>query len=186
MPQFTLSKIKTFNGMEGHGLNAVVMMDSIPIAFVLDDASGGEVQIDFANPLQNPASYKKTMADKPLMESRRKAFEEFCAKWYVESGTEARDREQWEEWNKQGGGAHPFKRDAHGMMVTWINHTVDEIANKRRFDRLAKNKTLFRVDGDAEGAWRTLKAPYSPAVQKFLDQKYGAKVSAIYGVKEAA
>ena len=37
MPQFTLAKVKTFIGNEGHGLNAEIIMDGTAVAFVLDE-----------------------------------------------------------------------------------------------------------------------------------------------------
>lgn len=40
-PVYTVKGIKTFIGMEGEGFNATLCRDGKPVAFVIDDASGG-------------------------------------------------------------------------------------------------------------------------------------------------
>jgi hypothetical protein len=44
MDKYTVSKIKTFEGMEGRGYNATLLRDGKPVADVIDDASGGGIQ----------------------------------------------------------------------------------------------------------------------------------------------
>lgn len=47
--EFTVKNIKTFRGMEGTGYNATLYLDGKKFAEVLDDAHGGEVNIDCFN-----------------------------------------------------------------------------------------------------------------------------------------
>lgn len=63
----------------------------------------------------------------------------------------------------------------------WVWQTVEAAEEKRKLDRLARTKTLFRVEGDEPTEWRTLNRPYDPTVQAWLDRMYGAKVVAVYG-----
>ena len=42
---YELKKIKTFIGNEGHGLNATLIWNGVKVAFVLDDAGGGDIQV---------------------------------------------------------------------------------------------------------------------------------------------
>jgi len=46
-PTYTVKGIKTFTGMEGHGYNATLYRDGKAVAFVIDDASGGDLQIEW-------------------------------------------------------------------------------------------------------------------------------------------
>ena len=49
---YTVKAIKTFVGMEGHGFNADLYLNNNKIAFVYDDASGGEIHFEFKTPNQ--------------------------------------------------------------------------------------------------------------------------------------
>lgn len=46
-PTYAVKGIKTFVGMEGHGYNATLYRDGKPVAFVIDDASGGPLQVEW-------------------------------------------------------------------------------------------------------------------------------------------
>lgn len=48
-PKIELKNVKTFRGMEGHGLNATIYIDGIKTAFIMDAADGGEPQYDVFN-----------------------------------------------------------------------------------------------------------------------------------------
>lgn len=77
--------------------------------------------------------------------------------------------------------ALPEEPFGHGMEGTfkpdrdcWIATLVGEYENTKRFDRLSKTKTLFRIQGDKEGEYRVIKAPYTdPRVKPYLDKTYG-------------
>lgn len=42
-----------------------------------------------------------------------------------------------------------------------------------QFKRWCKAKTMFRLKGDAKDQWRQVTSPFTPAVKKFLVEKYG-------------
>lgn len=46
-PLYTVKGVKTFVGMEGHGYNASLYRDGKLVAFVIDDASGGPLQVEW-------------------------------------------------------------------------------------------------------------------------------------------
>lgn len=178
---YAVIKVKTFQGMEGQGLNAVVVSGSRPICFVLDDAHGGEVEFDFRNPEQSPRSYQSTTAESAKREE--KAFGDFCLNWYASSGEKARHDEELVKMGIARKDLRPAT--AQEAMETWVNQQVDEIINKRRFDRAAKTSTLFRLQGDKPGEWRVIrKHPYCPQIQAWLDKKYPGKVAEIYGAQQ--
>lgn len=49
-PTYAVKGVKTFVGMEGHGYNATLYRDGKKAAFVVDDASGGPLQVEWADP----------------------------------------------------------------------------------------------------------------------------------------
>jgi hypothetical protein len=163
---YAVSNIKTFTGREGYGLNATITRDGRAVAFVLDDASGGEVRVDFRNPLQTPRSFQLTTNEDALAEQQQALA--FAEEWYA--GIDDGERK-----------AIGPCRTPHNCLVAWVNEQVDAHETRKQFDRAAKKTTLFRLKGDHKDKWRTLvKAPYSPAVQAFLDKKYGAQIDRVY------
>lgn len=53
----------------------------------------------------------------------------------------------------------------------------DEV--RKKFLRDFKTKTLWRLKGDATGSWLTTKSPLTPAVKKYILDKYGDRVECI-------
>jgi hypothetical protein len=164
---YAVGSIKTFRGNEGYGLNATITRDGRAVAFVLDDASGGEVRVDFRNPLQTPRSYQLTTAEDALAEQQQA--HAFALEWYKTAPKEA----------QYLGCGIPVTGER--CLAVWIDEQVDLHETRKQFDRDAKKTTLFKIKGDDKDAWRTLKnAPYSPAVQAFLDKKYGDRLERVY------
>ena len=60
-----------------------------------------------------------------------------------------------------------------------IADLIDRELSRKWYKRHCKNKTLFRVNGDDEGSWRTINRPFGPQVQAFLAQKYPNQISEI-------
>lgn len=177
MSTYALTKIRTFLGREGYGLNAVITRDGKPVAFVMDDASGGEVEVDFTNPLQNARSYEASKGTSKIEEREAHAF---ALDWLTTSPQAEHARQQEKELAAMYPESHRAPSGADALN-SWINFMVDEHESKKRLDRAAKKTTLFRVKGDAPDQWRTLKnAPYSPAVQQFLDNKFGSSLQRVY------
>lgn len=45
--EYTVTSVKTFRGMEGRGFNATLCRAGVPVALVIDDASGGPYQFEW-------------------------------------------------------------------------------------------------------------------------------------------
>lgn len=54
-----------------------------------------------------------------------------------------------------------------------IGKLVDAYEQNQWTKRQCRKKTLFQLPGDAEGAYRTVLKPFSPAVKAFIVRKYG-------------
>jgi hypothetical protein len=60
----------------------------------------------------------------------------------------------------------------------------DKYENDKKFSRLCKNSTLFRLKGDEKGSYRVYKkVPYNEAMKKLLLEKYGDTVEEILNEK---
>lgn len=49
---YSIAKLKTFRGREGHGFNATLLRDGVEVALVYNDASGGETRFEWENRLE--------------------------------------------------------------------------------------------------------------------------------------
>ena len=57
---------------------------------------------------------------------------------------------------------------------TWVGHLVNAYVDNRKFTSMSKTKILFRVEGDREDEWRSIKRSEAAMAQLVL--KYGAKL----------
>lgn len=183
---YTLTKIKSFLGNEGHGLNATICCDDKPIAFVLDDANGGAIQIDFRNPLQTAASYEANKATSAAAEAA-------CLAWALnwlrtDPGAERVRQQNAELAASYGSGAETTElQQSWSALEDWVNTTADDLllAKKQaaQLNRWAKTQTVFRLKGDPAGEYRTVGKPVqTPGVVAALTQKYGDQIEMIHGV----
>lgn len=159
--KFTLNGIKTFVGREGYGLNANILKDGKKVGVVLDDARGGEVDIDFKD--------RNIDAE----------FHAFTAAWFDANGEREKSLARLAEW---GSAVTPetYNPSAQSMAETWINNFVDSAKEEKWMKAQAKKKTLFRIKGDKPGEWRNVGEASEKAVA-FIRNKYGATVEMIYG-----
>lgn len=179
---YTLTKIKSFTGMDGLGLNATICCDGKPVAFVLDEGCGGELQIDFRNPGQSPASYRAAAG---TWQDNEKAALVWAMDWYTNSP----DAQESRNIDAQLAAQYPDSKRTKtpfDALVDWVNHTADEVLSAKKaqaqLNRWSKTKTVFRLKGDPKGEYRTLGVPLTDArVLPMLRQKYGDTIEYIHG-----
>ena len=53
-----------------------------------------------------------------------------------------------------------------------IYRLVDQFDEKRTLKRWCKTKTVFRIEGDAEGKYRTHNNKFNTEIKEYLEQKY--------------
>ena len=58
---YTVKDVKTFRGMEGEGFNATLCRDGRKIAFAIDDATGGEIHIQWTGGRARAAEEKRLL-----------------------------------------------------------------------------------------------------------------------------
>ena len=166
-----MRKVKTFRGREGDGFNAELCRDGKPVAFVMDDANGGMYRWEWYD--RSEPRVKKTVEGydgKPF--ERTMTPEE--AK--LEDHVATLPKESWE-----------YDAELHAVTdEIFVGGLVDDVANDKRMKRLCKTKVLFRLAGDKEGEYRTVKAAYDARVKEWMAGKYGDKVVEVLNDKYAA
>lgn len=146
--QYTLKGVKTFRGMDGLGLNATLCRDGKPVAFILDEGRGGEVDFDWKDAKQGNSA------------------EEELFKAFIEEERAKIPADKKDEFGPV--------RQAFGAEY-WVNSLVDEIENTKRMKRICKSKTLFQVDAEIGGPeFRTIKG-VGPKIRDFIASKYAGK-----------
>lgn len=144
--KYSVTKIKTFRGMDGEGLNAVLLKDGKKVADLLDEGCGGEMHFDWVD------------MNKGVEESLFQAFIEF------ERTRIPADKE-----------SDGFSDREMFCDAIWVGDQVNQILNDRRFSRLCKKSTVFQVDGMiGTEEWKTIKG-VTPDVRAFIEKKYAGK-----------
>lgn len=154
---YSLKKVKSFRGTDGHGFNADLMKDGKKVAFVYDMADGGPMSFEWMDRENGFVPFEvKGYEGKPFVRKVTNEEREFLL--YVAA--------QGED------GLEP-----EAMVVAKM---LDAMEQEKDLKKACKKNTLYRLKGDAPGKWRAVNAPYSdPRVKPFLASKYGASVEEI-------
>src|ERR1043166_4185201 len=119
--KYEVAAIKTFRGMDGQGLNAILLRDHKKIAELLDEGCGGEMHFDWLDQ-KHGESAEEAMFQAFIEEEKLKIPAD-----KVDPDTGRPEREYFDgAW--------------------WVNGEVDRILNERRFRKTCKTKTMFQVD----------------------------------------
>jgi len=68
----------------------------------------------------------------------------------------------------------------------FIDHLFNKTTNDRRFKRLCKKQTLFRIKGDAEGEYRVYNHIYDAGMKAHMEKQYGDKIIEVLNDQYAA
>ena len=151
--KYEVARIKTFRGMDGQGLNAVLIRDHKAVAELLDEGCGGEMHFDWLD-RKHGESAEEAMFNAFIEEERLKIPAD----------------------KKVEGGLNMLERDIFSGEI-WVNDEVDRIKNERRFRKICKTKTMFQV-GDKIGGdeFLMLKGVDDKTRQYILKKFAGQKV----------
>lgn len=67
----------------------------------------------------------------------------------------------------------------HERLDQIVDVLLSKFEERKQLKRWCKKQTLFRLKGDEQGAWRTIKAPFDSKIKAFLVQKYGETIDRI-------
>ena len=164
--QYQIKAFKSFRGMEGKGYNATLCRDGKPVAFVIDEGNGGEVNFhweDFKAPRVDViVRHYQTHAPTQYLGTPEEAL--FAA--YVMA------LPQYEFYGKS---YHNFD--------TAMGELVQKVETEKQYIRWCKTSTVFHVKGDKEGEFRTMKMVYSPKAKAVIIAKYGNQIDEILNEK---
>ena len=150
--KYEVARIKTFRGMDGQGLNAVLIRDHKAVAEILDEGCGGEMRFDWLDQKHGES------ADEAM-------FEAFIAEEKLKIPADKKDPE-----------TDMLVREYFSGAV-WVDDEVNRILNDRKFRKVCKTKTLFQV-GDKIGSddFLVLKG-VDAATRAYIEKKFkGQKV----------
>lgn len=158
---YTVKGITTFNGMEGSGYNASIYRDGVRVAYVIDDASGGPLMIDWLDKevecwecldyKGTPFMYKGTAEEKLMYDYTKSLPAHECD--FLDS-------------------------DGQPVMMDWtIDLFMDELVNTQitfnKFKKDMKKSVLYRAKN---GDLMKVNAQGNPNLYNNLRVKYGATV----------
>ena len=150
--KYEVARIKTFRGMDGQGLNAVLIRDHKAIAELLDEGCGGEMHFDWL--------------DQKHGESAEEAmFKAFIEEEKLKIPADKKDPDTG------------MLERSYFSGESWVNAEVDRIMNERRFRKTCKTKTMFQV-GDKIGGdeFLVIKGVDDKTRQYILKKYAGQKV----------
>lgn len=159
---YEVKNVKTFVGMEGKGYNATLYRDGVKIAFVIDEGNGGETNVQWLD-------YKAQRVGVSWQDYQGNPWTIQCTPEQAKTYEFIRGKTM-----KLLDG-----KDSQISMDIFLGSLMDDFENSKRFKRLCKNSTLFRIKGDNDGVWRTVKAVFSKRIKDYIVGKYGDQVETI-------
>lgn len=170
---YEVKGVKGFMGRDCPGYNATLYRDGVKIATVVNDGSGGEERIDWED-----AGRPKMVDGKYVMVGAAPRVEVQTINYKGEPWTMRCTPEEAKLLEFIKGKTYKMPEDLGGkeepMSVgMFIALLVEAFENTKRFKRLCKTQTLFRIKGDKEGSYRVIKAPYSRQVKDIIVARFG-------------
>lgn len=168
---YTVRKVKSFRGMEGFGMNAELLKDGKPVAFVIDEGNGGEMNFEWYDHKAPRVEVNGIGFGGETIKFKGTPEE---ADLYAFCATIPPTPSEY-EWNK--GNMNYTTPDIY------IEGLVAAVEEQQRLKKAAKTKTMFTVNG----VEYSINAPYTPAIKVHLEAKYptGLKILNTEFVSEA-
>lgn len=146
---YTVGKIKIFRGMEGEGLNAVLLRGKTPVAELIDEGNGGMMYYHWKDGHHDTA---EEAMFKAFIEEKR--LEIPTDKRYAETGTPEREL---------------FDADI------WVWDEVTRIESDRKFRRSCKKNTMFQVGEAIGGPEFKVITGVTPEIRAYIEKKYAGQ-----------
>ena len=162
MSKYTVRKVKTFVGHEGHGFNAELLRDGVPVAFVIDDANGGEVSFDWYDRDERvPYEFERHGDGKTVTLKIPK--EEATLREHIKGRT-----------------ATAFGETFPLTIDVFVGGLLDAHKMAASLKRRCKSSTCYRLVGQEPGEYMQTTVKYSKEIGDKLRAKYGDKLECIY------
>lgn len=164
MSKYTVRKVKTFVGHEGHGFNAELLRDGVPVAFALDEGNGGGVRFDWYDRTYAPFKLERTDGGNPV--TLKIPVEAAVLHEHIKGQTRT-----------AYGEAFPLSMDM------FVSELIDAYETERTIKRKCKKTTCYRLVGQKPGEYMQTAMVYSKELADKIRAKYGEKLDFIYNEK---
>lgn len=151
--RFEIKKFQSMRTDDGGGYSFDLYMDGKLAAFVCQEGNGGSTMVRWSDQKHGASELEK----------------QFDA--YVDALPAEALAADAQEWEKELYPDGKIKVDAD----TFLAQLADEYELTKRFKRMCKSKTLFRLPEDGKEHYRTVKQPFTPELKaKILARHPGA------------
>lgn len=155
--EYLVKNVKSFIGREGHGFNANLYRGKKKIAFTYDDASGGEIRVDWVE-----GGYSGGEEGQLLKE-------------YISTLPELEN--EWEPNRPIPVDEQIFVSDC---VAKW---QLDRDIRKMR--KQCQTKTFFRISNQEKGKYSFYKSPCTERLRQIIRERHGEDVEIFNDVLEA-
>ena len=151
---YSVKNVKSLRGREGIGFNSSLYRDGKRVATVDDPANGGPLDWHWLD-------WKEGKV--PV------TFKSYQGKEYTRNATpeEAKFVEMLVAEGKDG----EFEFED-----SFVFGLVEKYEEEKQYRKWCRTMTCFRLKGDEEGTWRTIKYKYDTRIAMHLKQKHGDKL----------
>lgn len=170
--RLTVKNLRSCEGNEGYAYSATLYLDGKKVGQVRNDGNGGMTFVDFFKRVRG-----KVERDR---EAEAKVLAYVAEQPDVDMGPDPKAEDY----------PNPAKRWMMKPDLEWVASQVVEQALEEKEQRgWCRSKVVFRLKGDRDGEWRTIKASWKtqgPQVRAHLAKKYGDKIEEILNERFAA
>jgi hypothetical protein len=165
--RLTVKNLRSCEGNEGPAYSATLYLDGRKVGHVRNDGNGGMTFVEFWK-----KSGGKVVRD---VEAERAVLAYVAEQPDVDMGEDpGRPGERW-----------MMKAD-----LEWVaSQVVEDALEDQEYRRWCRTKVVFRLEGDRDGHWRTIKASWKKQgaeVRAHLVKKYGSRLAEILNERFAA
>ena len=182
MNRLEIKKIKTFNGMEGVGLNATLYFDGKKVCEVLDEGCGGTMTYHWTDGADHNSEIAKQVREYVSTLPTKYVLTGMTAEWLFDNPTQERadllcpkcgkSTLEITEGNFKGYTfCKPCNADTEvvgNTLDSFVNAAVDNDIDNKRFKRMCKTGTVV-VQG---GVYSKFSVVFSPETKKRLLEKH--------------
>jgi len=154
---YSVKKVKSFQGREGYGYNADLYWGTKKVASILDEGCGGEAWVYWDDIEEEKVDITRTDY-KGEKHTYRGTPEEKILREHIETIPL-----QESEYSKDG-----FRVD----LTCFLSALVGNYEEQRQLKRWCKKKTVLHLKTQKPGEYTTLSVPYDPEMKSTLEQQF--------------
>jgi hypothetical protein len=166
---YEVKGVKTLNTDDGFAYSATLYRDGIKVAVVNHDGFGGEPMIHWDDYKQSRVTVDWVNDDGNPFQIERCTPEEAKLYEFLRGKT----------WTMEDCGEKFEGKKFQVGLAHYIDELVTDFDNDKRFKRMCKNSTLYRLKGSDKGSWTAISTPFTQKMKDELVAKHGDKLEEI-------